>query len=73
MVPLILLAATVLGACLIFGYSSFVVGFILMAAGLLGLITFLGTIGAKRPGERGSVVEERHYIGNPDERRHYHS
>jgi hypothetical protein len=29
-VPLVLIGATVLGACLLFGYSSFVVGFVLM-------------------------------------------
>lgn len=49
MVPLILIGiligATVLGACMVFGYSSFVVGFVLMTAGILGFILFMGTRG----------------------------
>ncbi|MCX5554690.1 hypothetical protein [Streptomyces sp. NBC_00038] len=71
MVPLVLLGAMVLGACLVFGYSSFMVGFILMAGGVLGLITFLATIGVKRPGERETVIDERHYIGGHDDHRNY--
>lgn len=72
MVPLILIGAAVLGACLVFGYSSFIVGFFLMAAGLLGLITFLATVGTvRRPGERETVIEERHYMGNHDDHRNY--
>jgi len=71
MVPLILIGAAVLGACLIFGSTSFVVGFILLSAGILGLIVFMGTTGAvRRPGE-GETVIERHYIGDPDHHRHY--
>jgi hypothetical protein len=74
MVPLILIGAAVLGACLVFGYSSFVVGFILMVAGLLGLVAFMTTSGTvRRPGEHGTVIEERHYIGDAEDRRHYHS
>ncbi|MFF4550105.1 hypothetical protein [Streptomyces sp. NPDC001435] len=72
MVPLILIGAAVLGACLIFGYSSFVVGFILLAAGILGLIAFMSTPGAvRRPGEREAVIEERHYMGKGDDHRYY--
>jgi len=74
MVPLLLIGAAVLGACLVFGYSSFVVGFFLMAAGVLGLITFIATPGAvRRPGEHETVIEERHYIGDGDDHRHYRS
>lgn len=74
MVPLILIGATVLGGCLVFGYSSFVVGFFLMAAGALGLIAFMSTRGTVlRPGEREAVIEERHYIGKHDGRQHYRS
>ncbi|MGP4051272.1 hypothetical protein [Streptomyces sp. 2A115] len=72
MVPLILIGAAVLGACLVFGYSSFVVGFVLMAAGALALITFMATPGmVRRPGEREVVIDERHYIGDHDDHRHY--
>lgn len=72
MVPLILIGAAVLGACLVFGYSSSVVGFVLMAAGVLGLITFMATPGmVRRPGEREVVIDERHYIGDHDDHRHY--
>ncbi|MFJ4422510.1 hypothetical protein [Streptomyces bobili] len=68
MVPLLLIGALVLGACMVFGYSSFVVGFVLMAAGLLGLLAFMSTRGAVlRPGEREAVIEERHYIGHHDD------
>ncbi|MFI1164331.1 hypothetical protein ACH4UM_12050 [Streptomyces sp. NPDC020801] len=71
MIPLMLIGATVLGACLVFGYSSFVVGFFLMAAGVLGLIAFMATPGAVlRPNER-EVVEERHYMGRHDDHREY--
>ncbi|WP_329272200.1 hypothetical protein [Streptomyces pseudovenezuelae] len=74
MVPLILIGAVVLGACLVFGYSSFIVGFALMCAGVIGLIMFLATPGmVRRPGERETVVEERHYIGDHDDHRHYRS
>ncbi|MGQ4481610.1 hypothetical protein [Streptomyces sp. SAS_276] len=72
MVPLILIGATVLGGCLVFGYSSLVVGFLLMAAGAIGLITFMSTRGVVlRPGEREAVIEERHYIGRHDDHRNY--
>ncbi|MES5819817.1 hypothetical protein [Streptomyces sp. RG80] len=65
MVPLILIGAAVVGACLVFGYSSFVVGFVLMIVGIIGLITFMSTVGmVQRPGEKGTVIEERHYIGD---------
>jgi hypothetical protein len=71
MVPLILIGAAVLGACLIFGYNSFVVGFILLSAGILGLIVFMGTTGAvRRPGE-GETIIEKHFIGDADHHRHY--
>jgi hypothetical protein len=71
MVPLLLIGALVLGACMVFGYSSFVVGFVLMAAGLLGLLAFMSTRGTVlRPGEREAVIEERHYIGHHDDH-HY--
>ncbi|WP_329600043.1 hypothetical protein OIE43_43270 [Streptomyces pseudovenezuelae] len=74
MVPLILIGAVVLGACLVFGYSSFIVGFALMCAGVIGLVMFLATPGmVRRPGERETVVEERHYIGDHDDHRHYRS
>ncbi|MGW8378187.1 hypothetical protein [Streptomyces sp. ODS28] len=69
MIPLVLLAAAVIGAVLIFGPSSFVVGVMLLGGGLLGLMVFVATTSAHgRPGETGSVVEERHYIGNVPER-----
>ncbi|WP_215452793.1 hypothetical protein [Streptomyces sp. ATCC 21386] len=72
MIPLILIGAAVLGACLVFGYNSLVVGLVLMAFGFLGLIAFLGTPGVvRRPGEREVVLEERHYIGEHDDHRHY--
>ncbi|MFL1897766.1 hypothetical protein ACJWDR_01530 [Streptomyces tauricus] len=73
MVPLILLGALVLGAYLGFGYNTFVIGFILMSGGLLGLITFLATVGVKRPGERKTVIDERHYIGRHDDHRYLRS
>ncbi|MFE9650328.1 hypothetical protein ACFYO0_40760 [Streptomyces sp. NPDC006365] len=73
MVPLILIGALVLGACMVFGFSSTAVGLLLMAVGLLGLITFLGTVGVKRPGERETVIEERHYIGGSDDHSRYRS
>ena len=73
MIPLLLIGAFVLGACMVFGYSSFVVGFVLMAAGLLGLIAFMNTRGTvQRPGEHGTVIEERHYIGDADAHDHRH-
>ncbi|MFI0980856.1 hypothetical protein ACH4SP_28080 [Streptomyces sp. NPDC021093] len=72
MIPLILLAATVLGAVVIFGHSSFVVGFALLAGGVLGLISFLAAQGRQMPGEREKIVDERHYIGGHDHHRdHY--
>ncbi|UIX34175.1 hypothetical protein [Streptomyces sp. GQFP] len=72
MIPLLLIGAAVLGACLVFGYSSFVVGFVLMVAGVVGLIAFMATPGAVlRPGEREAVIEERHYIGKHDDHRDY--
>jgi hypothetical protein len=71
MVPILLIVATVLGACMVFGYSSFVVGFTLMGVGVLGLIAFLATPGAVlRPGER-EFVEERHYFGKNDDHREF--
>ncbi|MFE3169795.1 hypothetical protein [Streptomyces sp. NPDC059224] len=74
MFPLILVGATVVGACMVFGYSSFVVGFALMTVGILGLIVFMVTPGmVRRPGERGTVIEERHYMGTGehDDYRHH--
>ncbi|MFF1442776.1 MULTISPECIES: hypothetical protein [Streptomyces] len=71
MIPIVLIVAAVLGACLVFGYSSFVVGFSLMVVGVLGLIAFLATPGAVlRPGER-EFVEERHYFGEHDDHREF--
>ncbi|MCD7442306.1 hypothetical protein K4B79_29305 [Streptomyces lincolnensis] len=73
MIPLLLLGAAVLGACMVFGYSSFIVGFLLMAAGVLGLIVFMATPGmVRRPGEN-EVVIEKHYIGEGDDHRRYRS
>lgn len=72
MIPLILIGAAVLGACLVFGYSSFVVGFALMSAGILGLVMFMATPGTvRRPGERETIIEEKHFIGDHDDHRHY--
>lgn len=72
MIPLLLVGAAVLGACLVFGYSSFVVGFVLMAVGVLGLIAFMSTPGmVRRPGEREVIIEEKHFIGEGDGHRHY--
>ncbi|WP_409054937.1 hypothetical protein [Streptomyces sp. SYP-A7185] len=72
MVPLLLIGATVAGACILFGPSSFVVGFTLLAAGILGLMAFMGTPGmVKRPGERETVIQERHYMGKGDDHRRY--
>ncbi|MEU9390312.1 hypothetical protein AB0D86_09945 [Streptomyces sp. NPDC048324] len=71
--PLFLVAAAVVGACMVFGYSQALVGLTLMAVGVLGLIMFLSTRGmVKRPGESGTVIEERHYmgIGERDDRRY---
>ena len=69
--PLLLIGAAVLGACLIFGYSSFVVGFVLLAAGGPGLIVFMNTPGAvRRPGE-GKTIIEKHFMGNADHHRNY--
>ncbi|MFD7475257.1 hypothetical protein ACFV8Z_24630 [Streptomyces sp. NPDC059837] len=71
MVPLLLIGAAVLGACMVFGYSSFIICFALMAAGVLGLIAFLSTPGTVlRPGER-EFVEERHYFGKGDDHREF--
>ena len=57
-----------------FGYSSFVVGFLLMAAGVVGLSTFMNTRGAVlRPGRREAVIEGRHCIGKHDDPRNYRS
>ncbi len=73
MIPLILTGAVVLGASLVFGQSSFVVGFVLMAVGALGLIAFMATPGmVRRPGER-EVVIEKHFIGDHDDHRRYRS
>ncbi|GGZ19767.1 hypothetical protein [Streptomyces poonensis] len=67
MIPMMLIGAIVLGASLIFGFTSFIVGFILMLAGVLGLFAFMATPGAVlRPGER-EFVEERHYMGKHDD------
>ncbi|GAQ50255.1 hypothetical protein [Streptomyces acidiscabies] len=71
MIPLALIGATIVGACMVFGYSSFVVGFSLMAAGIVGLVAFIGTPGSVlRPGER-EYVEERHYFGDHDDHREF--
>ncbi|MER5506540.1 hypothetical protein ABT052_14605 [Streptomyces sp. NPDC002766] len=73
--PLFLVGAAVVGTCMVFGYSQFIVGLTLMVVGVLGLIMFLSTRGmVKRPGESGTVIEERHYMGTGerDDRRHHH-
>ncbi|MHC5909316.1 hypothetical protein ACVNF4_36475 [Streptomyces sp. S6] len=71
MVPLILIGATIVGTCMVFGYSSVIVGVALMAAGIFGLIAFLSTPGSVlRPGEN-EYVEERHYFGDHDDHRGY--
>ncbi|MGW2515514.1 hypothetical protein ACWC09_00485 [Streptomyces sp. NPDC001617] len=73
--PLFLVGAAIVGACMVFGYSQFIVGFALMTVGVLGLLMFLSTAGmVKRPGEKGTVIEERHYMGTGehDDRRHHH-
>jgi hypothetical protein len=72
MIPLILLGATVLGAGVLFGFSSFVVGFTLLMGGVLGLLAFLAAQGRQIPGEREKVVDERHYIGGHDDHRHHY-
>ncbi|MDW4904057.1 hypothetical protein RB628_01575 [Streptomyces sp. ADMS] len=73
LVPLVLIGAAVLGACLVFGYSSFIVGFALMSVGILGVVAFVGAQGAiRRPGEN-EVVIERRYLGDHDDHRHYRS
>ncbi|NEB74256.1 hypothetical protein G3I40_03220 [Streptomyces sp. SID14478] len=73
MIPLLLLGAFVLGGCMVFGYSSFMVGFLLVVGGLLGLLVFMATPGAiRRPGETRTVLEERHYIGGRDDEHEYH-
>ncbi|MFD8307510.1 hypothetical protein ACFV29_35070 [Streptomyces sp. NPDC059690] len=72
--PLFLVGAAVVGTCMVFGYSQFIVGLTLMVVGVLGLIMFLSTRGTvKRPGESGTVIEERHYMGTGerDDRRHH--
>ncbi|CAM5481829.1 hypothetical protein GCM10010329_29450 [Streptomyces spiroverticillatus] len=71
MIPLILLGATVLGAGVIFGFSSFVVGFALLVGGVLGLVSFIAAgPGRQRPGEHETVIEERHYIGGDGHHRY---
>ncbi|AZP15471.1 hypothetical protein ACIGMX_40445 [Streptomyces aquilus] len=71
MIPLILIGAVVLGAGMVFGYSSVIVGLVLMLAGLIGLTAFMSTPGAvRRPGDRETVVERR-YMGNHDDHRNY--
>ncbi|MDH6546994.1 hypothetical protein [Streptomyces sp. SAI-041] len=71
MVPLLLMGAAVVGAGLVFGYNSFIVGFVLMAVGVLGLIAFMSTPGVvRRPGEH-EVVIEKHFIGDGEDHRHY--
>jgi hypothetical protein len=71
MIPIILIGAAVLGAGMVFGYSSVIVGLVLMIAGILGLAVFMGTPGTvRRPGER-EVVIERRYMGEHDDHRNY--
>ncbi|MFZ3573050.1 hypothetical protein ACOKM5_39600 [Streptomyces sp. BH097] len=66
---LLLLGAVILGAGLVFGFHAPIIGLILMAGGIIGLTTLTGV--RRLPGERGKVVEERHYIGGPDRRDGY--
>ncbi|MHC3469841.1 hypothetical protein ACYF6T_14105 [Streptomyces sp. 7R007] len=69
MLPLVLMGAAVLGACMVFGYSQVLVGLVLMVVGVFGLMMFLSTPGTvRRPGETGTVIEERHYMGDSGER-----
>ncbi|WP_230396268.1 hypothetical protein [Streptomyces blattellae] len=57
---------------MVYGYSSFVAGFVLMAAGVLGLIAFMATPAmVRRPGEREVVIDERHYIRDHDYHRYH--
>ncbi|NBM20279.1 hypothetical protein [Streptomyces sp. GC420] len=72
-IPLLLLGAVVLGARLVFGDNDTVTGLALMAAGVFGLMSFMATpFVHQRPGERETVIEERHYIGPEDDHRRYH-
>ncbi|WP_432138409.1 MULTISPECIES: hypothetical protein [unclassified Streptomyces] len=65
--PFLLLIALGLGTWLVF-QNTVVLGLVLMAAGLLGLLMFMGTVaGHQRPGENETVIEERHYIGRSDD------
>ncbi|MFI2435892.1 hypothetical protein [Streptomyces sp. NPDC018693] len=72
--PFLLLAALGVGTWLVFE-NTVVLGLVLMGAGLLGLLMFMGTVGShQRPGENETVIEERHYIGHSDDdhRRYRH-
>ncbi|MEV0173568.1 hypothetical protein AB0I00_20925 [Streptomyces sp. NPDC050803] len=69
MPPLILIGAVVVGASLVFGYDSIIVGLVLMITGVLGLMAFMSTPGnIRRPGEREVVIEKR-YMGDHDDHR----
>lgn len=66
-----LIGAAALGTYLAFGANSVMVGIVLMVCGVLGLIVFVGTATShRRPGETGSVMEERHYFGDQEDERH---
>ncbi|HET6858790.1 MAG TPA: hypothetical protein VFH94_17080 [Streptomyces sp.] len=68
MITLILIGVTAVGAVLVFGSSPAVVGITLMAAGALGLFAVIVSgPGHRRPGEKETVVEERHYFGGRDD------
>ncbi|MEU3341809.1 hypothetical protein [Streptomyces sp. NPDC006668] len=69
--PLLLVGLLIGGSFLVF-HNTVVVGFILMATGILGLLMFMATVaGHQRPGDNETVIEERHYIGPGDDHRHY--
>ncbi|MBD0842087.1 MULTISPECIES: hypothetical protein [unclassified Streptomyces] len=69
MPPLILIGAVVVGASLVFGYDSIIVGLVLMIVGILGLMAFMSTPGTiRRPGEREVVIEKRYMGGHDDHR-----
>ncbi|MBE8471967.1 hypothetical protein [Streptomyces justiciae] len=71
MIPVILIGGVVLGAGMVFGYSSVVVGLVLMLACLIGLTVFMSTPGTvRRPGDRETVVERR-FMGNHDDHRDF--
>ncbi|MGH4032048.1 hypothetical protein ACQB60_24290 [Actinomycetota bacterium Odt1-20B] len=65
---IVLLGATVLGAGLLFGFHAGVLGLVLLVGGIMGLNAYTGLGTRRLPGERETVVEERHYIGGGRDR-----